>query len=84
MYAICSKQRINLSRQAEEIIKKENELVEIASRLTMKKASPNPTTLYVQDNNREYLEGSDIMQLVGKYYKNTWQFIKAVIEEYAQ
>jgi len=153
MYAICSKQRINLSRQAEEIIrydidcfaedservkfggavnrifqffchrsqanipaalleerkklemqltdmaaddeskkrvikflleKKENELVEIVARLTSKKTSPNPTTLYVQDNNREYLESSDIMQLVGKYYRNTWQFIKAVIEEYAE
>ena len=153
MYSICSKQRINLSRQAEETIrydiecfaedsekvkfggavnrifrvychraqanisaamsveqrkletllaslkaddeakkelimclleKKEQELTQAAMRLAKKKAAPNPTTLYVQDDIREYLESSDVLQLVGKHYKNTWQYIKAVIEEYAE
>ena len=153
MYYICPKQRINLSRQAEEIIrydiecfaedsekvkfggavnrifrffchhamanipavlaeerrkldaqlddapveieakkktisclldKKEHEIMEIVGRLIRKKADPNSSTLYVQDENRKYLESSDVSHLVGKYYRNTWQFIKAVIEEYTE
>jgi len=153
MYYICPKQRINLSRQAEEIIrydiecfaddsekvkfggavnrvfrffchhaaanipailaeerrkleshlgglavddeakkktisrlleKKEGETVETVDRLVKKKAAPNSSTLYVQDDIRKYLESDDVVHLVGKYYKNTWQYIKSVIEEYAE